>query len=451
MGKKTRNQNVKTKIDSSMFGTESIGKILLHTAPPVMLAQLIQALYNIVDSYFVGKFSANGLTALSVIFPVQLVITALAIGIGVGVNTLMARQYAQNESEAADKTAGTGLVLTVACWALFTLLAMALLRPYASMSAQSPEAVEFAVLYGRICCVGSLGIFMESVFTKVHQANGNMALPMAAQIAGALTNIALDPLLIFGMFGLPEMGIAGAATATVCGQFVAMFITGARGFRRPPKRKEMPKIAGRVISLGCPYTIMNTMCTVYIVALNVILAGFGDAAVTVLGLYYKMQAFFFIPLLSLSTCIIPVLSYNYARGSYRRCRAVMRDSVILSLAFMLVGVFCFEALPSQVISIFSREAEVFAVGIPAFRIIGLSFFSAVFSLITPVFFQAIGAAKVSVAISVMREIICLIPIFWLLSRLGLGWTWWAFPLSETISGGFGLVLYLRQIHRWPDV
>ena len=190
----------------------------------------------------------------------------------------------------------------------------------------------------------------------------------------------------------------------------------------------MPKIAGRVISLGCPYTIMNTMCTVYIVALNVILAGFGDAAVTVLGLYYKMQAFFFIPLLSLSTCIIPVLSYNYARGSYRRCRAVMRDSVILSLAFMLVGV-----------------------GIPAFRIIGLSFFSAVFSLITPVFFQAIGAAKVSVAISVMREIICLIPIFWLLSRLGLGWTWWAFPLSETISGGFGLVLYLRQIHRWPDV
>lgn len=213
----------------------------------------------------------------------------------------------------------------------------------------------------------------------------------------------------------------------------------------------MPKIAGRVISFGCPYTIMNTMCTVYIVALNVILAGFGDAAVTVLGLYYKMQAFFFIPLLSLSTCIIPVLSYNYARGSYRRCRAVMRDSVILSLAFMLVGVFCFEVLPSQVISIFSREAEVFAVGIPAFRIIGLSFFSAVFSLITPVFFQAIGAAKVSVAISVMREIICLIPIFWLLSRLGLGWTWWAFPLSETISGRFGLVLYLRQIHRWPDV
>ena len=148
---------MKTKIDSSMFGTESIGKILLHTAPPVMLAQLIQALYNIVDSYFVGKFSANGLTALSVIFPVQLVITALAIGIGVGVNTLMARQYAQTESEAADKTAGTGLVLTVTCWALFTLLAMALLRPYASMSAQSPEAVEFAVLYGRICCMGSLG------------------------------------------------------------------------------------------------------------------------------------------------------------------------------------------------------------------------------------------------------------------------------------------------------
>lgn len=202
---------------TSMFGTEKIYKILLRLAPPVMFAQLIQALYNIVDSYFVGKYSPDGLTALSVIFPVQLIITALAVGTGVGVNTQMARLYAQKKEKEADKTAGTGMVLSLLTWAVFAAVSAVLMHAYVTTSAKSETAIRYGVIYGRIVCVGSIGIFLESIWTKVLQAGGNMKLPMIAQVAGALTNIILDPIFIFGMFHFPKLGIAGAAIATVCG------------------------------------------------------------------------------------------------------------------------------------------------------------------------------------------------------------------------------------------
>ncbi|HIS92616.1 MAG TPA: polysaccharide biosynthesis C-terminal domain-containing protein [Candidatus Alectryocaccomicrobium excrementavium] len=305
-------------LPESYFGAESIGRILLRIAPPVMFAQLIQALYNIVDSYFIGQYSSAGLTALSVIFPVQLIISALAIGTGVGVNTYMARMYALGETDEASRTAGTGMLLALASWVLFALVALALMRPYAQISAGSAAAVDQAVIYGNIVCAGSLGLFLESLWTKVHQANGNMRLPMIAQVAGALTNILLDPLLIFGAGPLPEMGVAGAAYATIAGQFVAAAIVGVKGFRKPPAPRRMGRYIRPIYALGYPSILMQSLYTVYIVVLNVILAGFSDAAVTVLGLYYKMQTFFFIPLSGLQTCIVPVLSYNYAQRAYAR-------------------------------------------------------------------------------------------------------------------------------------
>lgn len=441
---------MKTTVDSQMFGTARVSRILLLTAPPVMLAQLIQALYNIVDSYFVGQYSAEGLTALSVIFPVQLIIDALGVGIGVGVNTLMARQYAQNDPAGADRTAGAGTVMAAAAWALFALASLVFLRPYANSAAQSPLAVQYAMTYGLICCVGSLGTFLGSVWTKVHQANGNMRLPMLAQIAGAVTNIVFDPLLIFGLGPFPETGVAGAAIATVMGQIVTAVIVGVHGARRPPRGAALGTAVRKILQLGYPYMLMQGTCTVYIAVLNMILAGFADAAVTVLGLYYKYQTFFFIPLLALDTCIVPVLSYNYARRAYRRCRTVVRDSAGLALALMAIGVVCFEVFPAQLLGIFSREADVIAIGVPAFRLIGLCFPSAVFSLMMPVFFQAIGASRASSFLALLRQFICLIPIFWLLSKLGLGYTWAAFPLSETIAGTVGFFLYFRQISEWPN-
>lgn len=434
--------------DSNVFGTERIGKILSRIAPPVMLAQLIQALYNIIDSYFVGQFSGSGLTALSVVFPIQFIVTALAMGTGVGVNTQMSRLYAQGYEEDADRTAGTGTVLAVFTWALFAAAAVLIMKPYVTASAKSPEAIAYAITYGDIVCVGSLGMFLESVWTKVHQAGGNMRLPMLAQIAGAVTNIILDPLLIWGWGAIPKMGIAGAAVATILGQVVAAAITGVTGFRRPPKRKALLRYAGPVYLLGYPYMMMQALATVYIVVLNVILAGFSHEAVTVLGLYYKMQTFFFIPLFGLQTCIVPLLSYNYARSNYSRCRRVMKDSVVTALGFMLVGVLCFAFIPGALIGIFSRDAVVLEIGKSAFRIIGLSFPSAVLSLMMPVFFQAIGAARPSILLAVTRQVFCLIPIFWLLSRLGMQYTWLAFPVAETITGALGTILYFRQIRAW---
>ena len=431
--------------DSSMFGTEPIGKIFLKVAPPVMFAQLIQALYNIVDSYFVGKFSGDGLTALSVIFPIQFIIIALGVGTGVGVNTYMAYLYAHDENKKADETGGTGVILAVLTWLAFSLLTILFLRYYVELSAKSPKAVEYSMTYGLIVCVGSLGIFLESIFTKVHQAGGNMRTPMAAQIAGAVTNIVLDPLLIFGMGPFPEMGVAGAAIATVIGQFVAAFITGAKGMRKPPEKTLFPGYAKKIYKLGYPYMFMQFLATLYIVVLNIILADFCDEAVAVLGLYYKLQTFFFIPLFAFQTCIVPVLSYNYARRDKERCRKAVSQMILFSVLFMLVGVFCFEVLPGPLIRIFSKDEKVLEIGRIAFRIIALSFVPAVFSLTYPVFFQAIGSAKASVLLAVTRQIFCLIPIFWILSKIGLNVTWVAFPLSEIITGGAGFILYRRWV------
>lgn len=431
----------------NIFEQSSNWKILLKIAPPVMLAQLIQAMYNIVDSFFVGRFSADGLTALSVIYPVQLIITAIAVGTGVGVNTQMSQDYARGRTTKANRTAGTGMVLGLISWLVFALFSLVILKPYVMLSTSSPQAVEYAMTYGYIVCLGSGGVFLEGIWSKVHQASGNMKLPMLAQVAGALTNIVLDPILIFGVGPIPALGVAGAAVATVAGQVVAALIT-CSGIRKPPKLASMKLYAARIYHLGYPSIFMQLLFTVYIVALNVILAGFSDAAVTVLGLYYKLQSFFFIPLYGLQTCIVPFLSFTYARGDYRRCQKIVNDVMLLSAAFMLAAVASFELIPAPLLSIFGGNAEVIEIGVVAFRIIAVSFLPAVVSLTMPVFFQAIGAAKPSVLLSLTRQIFCLIPLFWLLSRFGLVYAWAAFPLSELITGTMSMVLMHRQLREW---
>ena len=432
-----------------LFGTQRIGRLLLSIAPPVMLAQLIQALYNIVDSFFVGKYSADALTALTVIYPIQLIITALAVGTGVGVNTYMARKLALGQERQARQASGVGMLLEVFSYAVFALFSMLFMRRYVCTSASEPQAIEDAVIYGRIVCAGSLGLFLESNFTKVLQARGNMRRPMLAQIAGALTNIVLDPILIFGLGPVPKMGVAGAAAATVAGQWVAAALTAPAAFSLPrAKEKTLLHFAGRIYYFGYPSIVMQLLYTVYIVGLNVILAGFSDAAVTVLGLYYKAQSFFFIPLFGLQSCIVPVLSFNYARRSYARCRGVMRDSFLISAGFMVLGIAVFLCFPNTLIDIFSGSDAVRAIAVQAFPVIGLSFLPAVFSLMMPVFFQSIGKGVQSLCLSLLRQVVCLVPLFWLFSQYSLAAGWYAFPVSEVLSGGVGLLLYAREIRKW---
>ena len=334
--------------------------------------------------------------------------------------------------------------------AYFAVLSFVFMRPYVLTSAKTPEAIADAITYGRIVCVGSIGAFLEGNWTKVHQSRGNMRRPMIAQTLGALTNIVLDPILIFGLGPLPEMGVAGAAYATVAGQVAAAVITSFGGVKRPPELRKIFSYTKQIYWYGYASILMQALYTVYIVILNAILAGFSDSAVTVLGLYYKMQTFFFIPLMGLQTCIVPVLSFNYATKSYGRCREIMKDSYLFSCAFMLVGVICFVFFPTQLLKIFSDSSEVIMIGKNAFPIIGASFIPAVFSLMTPVFFQAIGNGKVSLFLSVMRQIFCLIPIFWVLSLIGLNFTWFAFPISEVIVGTLGMIFYRKTLIEWKN-
>lgn len=304
---------------TELFGTEKISIILFKLAPPVMLAQLIQALYNIIDSLFVGRYSDSGLTALSIIYPIQLFMIALAVGTGVGINTVMAAKLGVGSKKEADEFAGVGTPLAVAMWFLFSLICWFIMPAYARMSTNSEAVINDVITYGRIVCVFSFGLFLESIWTKVLQANGDMKTPMVAQIMGAITNIILDPLLIFGMFGLPKMGIGGAAVATVAGQIVAALIVSKKGFRKSPAKEVYPRHIAKIFRLGVPNILMQSAYTFYILGLNLILATFSDQAVTALGLYYKWQTFFFIPLGAMQTCIVPIISFNYAAKNIERC------------------------------------------------------------------------------------------------------------------------------------
>ena len=432
---------------NELFGTEKISKILLKIAPPVMLAQLIQALYNIVDSLFVGKYNQSGLTALSIIYPLQLLMIAFAVGTGVGINTVMAHNLGIGKHRRADEVAGVGTPLALIMWFLFAVICYFLMPAYARMSTNSEEVIREVIIYGRIVCVFSIGLFAESVWTKVLQANGDMKTPMYAQIAGAITNIVLDPILIFGYFGFPEMGIAGAGIATVIGQIVAALIVMKKGFRKIPALRKFPAHIKKIYQMGIPNILMQSAYTFYIFGLNLILSAFSDHAVTALGLYYKWQTFFFIPLGALQTCIVPVISFNYAGKNIERCRKILSTSVISGMALMFIGTICFELIPSQMLNVFTSEQEVIEIGANGFRFIGVSFIPMVTSLIFPVFFQAVGYSVKSSFLTIVRTVILFVPLGFLFSRLGLQWFWLTFPVTEVITSIVGAVFYRQFIKK----
>ena len=426
---------------TNFFGTEKISKILLKLAPPVMLAQLIQALYNIVDSLFVGRYSESGLTALSIIYPIQLLMIALAVGTGVGINTVMAAKLGMGKGKEADAYAGVGTPLAIAMWALFAVIGWFIMPAYARMSTESVAVINDVVVYGRIVCVFSVGMFLESIWTKVLQANGDMRTPMLAQIFGAVTNIILDPVLIFGMFGLPKLGIAGAAIATVAGQIVAALIVFRKGFRKSPTKEVYPHHVAKIFHLGVPNILMQSAYTFYILGLNLILATFSDQAVTALGLYYKWQTFFFIPLGAMQTCIVPVISFNYAARKIDRCKKILIAAIGFGLVLMSVGTLCFNIIPTQMLQVFTSDALVIEIGSFGFHIIGISFIPMVTSLIFPVFFQAVGSSLKSSFLTVVRTVILFVPLGFLFSRLGLNWFWLTFPVTEVITSAVGLLFY----------
>lgn len=433
---------------TQLFGTEKISKILLKMAPPVMLAQLIQALYNMVDSLFVGHYSDSGLTALSIVYPLQLMMIALAVGTGVGINTAMAAKLGVGEEKRAKEYAGVGTPLGLILWVIFAGVCYFLMPLYARMQTTSPQVIEDVVSYGRIACLFSVGPFLESIWTKILQARGDMKTPMVAQILGAVTNIVLDPLLIFGLLGLPELGVSGAAVATVAGQIVAALVVMKKGYHPSPAMGKYPRYVKKIFRLGIPNILMQAAYTLYIFGLNMILATFSDAAVTVLGLYYKWQTFFFIPLGAMQTCIVPIISFNYAAKKLDRCKKTLNTALVFGGALMLIGTLVFLTVPEQLLRFFSRDEQVIAIGIPAFRIIGLSFLPLVASLTYPVLFQAVGRSLTSSALTVLRTVCLFVPLAYLFSRFGLRYFWLTYPVTDSAVTIAGAML-TRRFFRNP--
>lgn len=429
--------------DTQTWGTEKVSRILFKLAPPVMLAQLIQALYNIVDSLFVGQYSESGLTALSIVYPLQLLMIALAVGTGVGLNTVVAAKLGKGEQKEAETYAGAGTPLAVILWAVFAAACCFLMPAFARLSTNSPQVIQDIVVYGRIVCVCSFGLFLESIWTKVLQANGDMKTPMIAQIIGAVVNIALDPVLIFGCLGIPEMGIAGAAIATVAGQVCAALIVMKRGAKKLAVCNRFRRDSLKILQTGAPNILMQSAYTLYIFGLNMILQAFSDQAVTALGLYYKWQTFFFIPLGAMQSCIVPLISYNYAVGNYDRCKNTLKDAVVFGWMLMAVGTLCFVLIPEQMLRVFTKDEEVIRIGTIGFRWIGISFLPMVTSLIFPVFFQAIGSGVKSSLLTIVRTVVLFVPLGFLFSRAGLDWFWLTYPVTEFLTSVVGVLFYRR--------
>ena len=332
-------------------------------------------------------------------------------------------------------------------WLLFAIICWFAMPFYAKMSTNSEVIIHDVIVYGRIVCVFSFGLFLESIWTKVLQSCGDMKTPMTAQIIGAITNIVLDPLLIFGMFGFPKMGIAGAAVATVSGQIMAALIVMKKGFRKSPHRQVYPHHIAKIFQLGIPNILMQSAYTFYILGLNLILATFSDQAVTALGLYYKWQTFFFIPLGAMQTCIVPVISYNYAARNIERCKKTLSASIIFGISLMALGTLCFVCIPSQMLRVFTSDELVIAIGRVGFRFVGISFLPMVTSLIFPVFFQAVGSSLKSSLLTVIRTVVLFVPLAYLFSRFGLNWFWLTYPVTEVITSLTGAYFYRQFLNK----
>ncbi len=409
-----------------------------------MLALLIQAIYNIADSFFVARYSAEGLTALSIIYPVQLLITAIATGTGAGVNILISRMDGKGEKEAQHHIIKSGLFLNIIHFLIFALLGNLLISAYFSISTANELVRSQGILYSRIIFMGSLGLFVESICTKILQARGKMIIPMIAQITGSVTNILLDVILIFGTKNIPAFGITGAAIATVIGQWAAMAITLFAVVKKYSLKGSFKLEACRQIyANGIGSIVTQSLYTLYIVGLNIILKGFTEDAVTVLGIYYKIQTFFFIPLLGFQQVLLPLFSYNYGAGNRQKNNEILKWAVALSTGIMAVATAIFCMFPQELIQIFSAKTEILTIGKYAFPVISISFIFAGLTIVITSYLQGIAHIKISLFIIVLRQIFLLVPLAWLFHFIGLNAVWWTFPVTEIAASITGVVITVR--------
>ena len=439
--KETGEQMKEERRQENKMGVMPVPKLILTMSLPIIASMLVQALYNIVDSVFVAQISENALTAVSMAFPLQNLMIAVSTGTAVGVNALLSRNLGAKDYERVNHIANHAVFLAVMSYLLFVVIGFFGAEPFFRSQTDIEEIVVYGTQYTRICLCFSVGLFVQMFFERILQATGRTVASMVSQMLGAIINIVLDPILIFGMFGLPAMGVAGAAVATVAGQIVGA-IVGV--IINEKKNKEVniqlkgfrPDFAliKQIYGIGIPSIIMASIGSVMNYGMNRILLGFTSTAAAVFGVYFKLQSFIFMPVFGLNNGMIPVISYNYGAGNRERVVKAVKTSAVMAVGIMLMGLLVFQTIPGLLLNMFDASETMLEIGMPALRTISLSFLFAGFGIACSGTFQALGKAFFSMLMSIARQLLVLLPAAYVLSLSGkVNLVWWAFPIAEAMA------------------
>lgn len=423
------------------MGTMPVNKLLISMAVPMMISMLVQALYNIVDSIFVAQISENALTAVSMAFPIQNLMIGMATGIGVGMNALVSKNLGQKDQEGVNKAALHGIFLEMMSFVIFVFVGIFVVNRFMQSQTEIAEIVDYGTTYLRIVCIFSFGIYLQVSFERLLQSTGKTVYSMITQLTGAIINIILDPILIFGMFGLPAMGIAGAAIATVIGQVIAGTVAVVLNVK---KNKEIhlhldgfrleKKYLARILYVGIPSVLMVAIGSIMNYGMNLILFSFTSTAVAVFGAYFKLQSFIFMPIFGLNNGMVPIVAYNLGARNKDRLVKTVKLSILYAVGIMLIGLIVIQLIPETLLGFFSASPEMIEIGVPALRTISLCFIFAGFCIISSSVFQALGNGVLSMLVSFARQMVILLPAAYLLSKTGnVNMVWLSFPIAEIMS------------------
>lgn len=440
-------------VQENKMGVMPIDKLLINMSLPMMISMLVQALYNIVDSIFVSQINEYALRAVSLAFPIQSLMIAVAVGTAVGVNAFLSKTLGEKKYEKANTIAKNGIFLAVMSYFVFLIIGLLASRPFFATQTDIADVREYGVTYLTICCSAGIGVFIQTTAERLLQATGKTFHTMITQGIGAIINLIMDPILIFGYFGMPKMGVAGAAAATVAGQIVAAVMAmifnirfnkeiklSFRGF------KPDIKLILQIYKVGAPSIVVQAIGSVMTYGMNLILASFG-AAQTVFGIYFKLQSFVFMPVFGLNNGMVPIVAYNYGAGHRDRVIATIKSSIKYGVGIMIVGLLIMHIFPEQLLGMFNATGEILEIGVPALRIISLCFCFAGFCIVVGSVFQALGNGVYSMIVSVARQLCVLLPVAKLLSLSGnVKLIWCAFPIAEVASTGLS-IFFLVSIYK----
>lgn len=433
------------------MGTMPVTKLLLNMSLPIMLSMLVMACYNVVDSVFVARIHENALTAISLAFPVQTLMLAVSIGTAIGVNALLAMKLGEKDSDAVNRIAMNGLFLAVCSYAVFLFLGIFFIVPYLSSQTDSAHILQFGKEYLFIIMTASVAVFVTTMSDRLLQATGRTFFTMITQLLGSVTNIILDPLMIFGIGPFPQMGMAGAAWATVIGQCVSAVSSIFFNIRKNPdiqfKLKGFrpdPRIIAQIYKIGVPSILLQSINSVTSYGMNLILGAFSATAIAVYGVYFKLNSFVFMPVFGLTTGMIPIISYNYGAQNALRIKKTVRSALFIAVFIMIIGVTVFECIPAHLLRLFKASSSMLEIGCTAMRIIAPSFIGAAIGITFGSVLQALGKSFLSMIVSLVRQIIVLLPAAYLLSRTGiLSNVWYCFLIAETVSISVSVAFMLR--------